>query len=291
MTGLALGLVLMSAVAHAGWNFLFKRGENQEEFIWWSLVSITVFLFPLALVLLWRDPIVYPGWWFVLGTALAHSAYFLLLGRSYQYADLSVVYPIARGMGPMLVPVLAVLVLGEDISPMALGGIVVVVLGIYTVYWWGQMTQILRDPLRLVSDTGTRYALLTGLIIAGYTVWDKVGVRYVNPFAYMYLMSLCTALFLAPYMLRAKGIATLRAEWGRSAGRIVVVSGLIFLAYGLVLTAFQLSRVSYVSAAREVGIVMGVLLGVIVLKEAFGPGRILGSCLIVLGLVLIAVAP
>jgi uncharacterized membrane protein len=153
------------------------------------------------------------------------------------------------------------------------------------------MSQILRDPFRLLSDTGTRYALLTGLVIAGYTVWDKVGVRYVNPFAYMYLMSLGTALFLAPYMLRAKGMGALGAEWGRSAGRIVVVSGLMFLAYGLVLTAFQFSRVSYVSAAREVGIVMGVLLGAIVLKEAFGRGRILGSCLIIVGLVLIALAP
>ena len=181
--------------------------------------------------------------------------------------------------------------LKESISPLAVAGIVTVIIGIYTVYWWGQMSQILRDPFGLLSDTGTRYALLTGLVIAGYTVWDKVGVRYVNPFTYMYLMSLGTALLLAPYMLRTKGMATLSAEWGRSAGRIVVVSGLLFLAYGLVLTAFQFSRVSYVSAAREVGIVMGVLLGVIVLREAFGRGRILGSCLIIVGLVLIALAP
>ena len=291
MDSLALTLILLSAVAHASWNFLVKRGTNQEVFIWWSQATIAVALLPVAVFLAWRYPIVGPGWRFVLGTIALHILYFVFLGRGYQKADLSVVYPIARGMGPALVPVLGVMVLGEMVSPPAVAGIVAVVMGIYAIYWWGQVSQILRDPFRLLKESGTRYALMTGLIIAVYSVWDKVGVRYVSPFLYMYLMSLGTVLSLAPYMLKAHGASVIQAEWRASAVSIIVVGLLTFLAYGLVLTAFQFSRVSYISPSREVGIVIGVLLGTLVLKEPFGRGRILGSVLIVLGLVFIALAP
>ena len=172
-----------------------------------------------------------------------------------------------------------------------MAGIGAVVVGIYTVYWWGQFSRIFREPFRLVNEAGTRYALLTGLVIAAYSVWDKVGVEHVEPFAYMYLMSAGSALFLAPYMLKTHGGRVIRAQWRGASGRIIPVALLMFLAYGLVLSAFRLSPVSYVAPSREVGIVIGVLLGAVLLKEPFGTGRLLGSSLIVLGLVFIAFAP
>ena len=190
MSGLALGLVLLSAVIHAGWNLLAKRGMNQEVFIWLAQIGIGVLLLPLGLFLLIRYPIDGTGWVFVAGTVLLHIFYFLFLGRGYARADLSVVYPIARGMGPAVVPILGVLVLGESVSPPAIAGIVTVVAGIYTVYWWGRFRLILSDPLKLFKEPGTRYALLTGATIASYSIWDKVGVSHVTPFLYMYLMSL-----------------------------------------------------------------------------------------------------
>jgi drug/metabolite transporter (DMT)-like permease len=291
MTIFALVLVLLSAMAHATWNLLAKRAINQEVFIWWLLIAISVLLLPLAVVLIWQNPIVYPGWWFVLGTVVLHAFYFVFLGRSYTYADFSLVYPIARGVGPSLVPVIGVVVLKETVTPLAIAGIVTVVLGIYTVYWWGRLPQVLRDPFKLFREAGARYALLTGLVIAVYSVWDKMGVRYVNPFLYMYFLALGSALFLAPYVLRVYNVRIIRIEIQRKAGSIVIAGLLMFLAYGLILLALQFSRVSYISPSREVGIVMGVVLGIIILKEPFGKGRVLGSCLIVLGLVLIAIAP
>ena len=291
MSGLALGLVLLSAVIHAGWNLLAKRGMNQEVFIWLAQVGIAVVLLPLGLFLLIRYPIDATGWAFVAGTVLLHIFYFLFLGRGYARADLSLVYPIARGMGPAVVPVLGVLVLGESVSPPAIAGIATVVVGIYTVYWWGRFSLILRDPLKLFKEAGTRYALLTGATIATYSVWDKVGVSHVTPFLYMYLMSLGSALGLAPFLIRSHGTTAMRAEWRYNSTSIISVGAMTFVAYGLVLTAFQFSRVSYISPAREVGIVIGVLLGVLVLKEPFGRGRIIGSGMIILGLVLIATAP
>ena len=290
MTTLALILVLLSAMAHATWNFLIKRTTNIEVFIWCVLASISVLLSPLAVVLIWQEPILYPGWWFVLGTVMLHVLYFRFLGRSYTHADLSLVYPIARGIGPALVPVMGVLVLKETVTTVAVAGIVTVVVGIYSVYWQGRLKYIFREPFKHFRETGGQYALLTGLVIAAYSVWDKMGIRYVNPFLYMYLLAFGSALFLTPYVLRDHGKSMIRKEWRKNAVSITVAGALMFLAYGLVLLALQFSQVSYIAPSREVGIVMGVVLGTFVLREPFGKGRVLGSCLIVLGLALIYIA-
>ena len=198
MTGLALSLVLLSALAHPAWNFLLKRKPNKELVVFWALVSAPIVLLPLGVLLLVRHPIGYPGWWFLLGTSILHTAYFLFVARSYARADLSVAYPIGRGSGPTLVPILGVVALDETIAALAIAGIVAVFMGVFTVYWSGAMSQILRDPFRLFKDSGTRYALGTGLTIAAYSVWDKVGVEHVSPLLYMYLMAIGSALGAGP---------------------------------------------------------------------------------------------
>lgn len=290
MTTLALILVLLSAVAHATWNFLTKRATNHEVFIWWVLISISVLLLPLAAILIWRYPISYPGWWFIFGAAVLHALYFVFLGRSYTYADLSLVYPVARGTGAALVPVIGVLLLKEIITTLAIVGIISVVLGIFTVYWWGQFQKVFHDPFRFFREAGARYALLTGLVLTVYSVWDKVGVSYVNPFLYLYFLVLGSALFLTPYVCRFHGTKAIRIEMKRKTGSIIMSGLLMFIAYGLILFALQFSRVSYIAPAREVGIVIGVLFGTLMLGEPFGKGRVLGSCLIVFGLLLISLA-
>ena len=290
MTALALILVLLSAAAHATWNFLAKRATNQEVFIWWVLISISILLLPLAVILIWRYPISYPGWWFICGTVVLHSLYFVFLGRSYVYADLSLAYPIARGTGPALVPIIGILLLKEIITPLAIVGIISVVLGIFIVYWWGQFRKVFHDFFRIFREAGARYSLITGLVITVYSVWDKMGVSYVNPFLYMYFLALGSTLLLAPYICRIHGIKAVRVEIKRGTRSIIVSGLLMFIGYSLILFALQFSRVSYIAPAREVGIVIGVLFGTLMLGEPFGKGRVLGSCLIVFGLVLISLA-
>lgn len=291
MTGLALIFVVLSAFSHVSWNLLLKRSANREVFSWWMLASSIVILLPLGIVLVLVYPITLLGWSFVLGTVGFHVLYYLLLAKGYSGADLSVVYPIARGMGPALVPVLGVLILKETISPMAIAGILMVIAGIYAVYWWGRVAHIFRDPFQFLKERGVRFAVLTGLTIGGYSIWDKVGVSHVNPFLYMYLLNVGTVLILAPYMVKFHGRTAINSEWKTGAVSIVAAGLLDFLAYGLILTALTFSRVSYVAPAREVGIVVAVFVGTLVLKESFGIGRLLGSGMIVAGLALIALAP
>ena len=291
MTALSLALVLLSALCHATWNLLLKRSGNQEIFAWMILISGSVTLLPLGAVLLWFNPISGVGYWFVAATIVLHVFYFFTLGRAYSRGDLSLVYPIARGIGPMLVPVLAVLIFRESVALPATLGIIFIIAGIFTVSWWGRIQQILARPSLIVRGGGMGYAVLTGAIITIYTLVDKRGVEHVQPFLYMYFLTLGSAVGLAPYYLGRFQLVEIKQEWRENAWSIVVAGLLVFAAYALVLTAFSLSRVSYVSPAREVGIVVGVVMGALILKEPFGRGRILGSVVIVAGLVLIALSP
>jgi len=291
MTALSLALVLLSAVAHSTWNLLLKRSGNKEVFLWWLLVTASILLVPVGVVLFWLHPFGHPGWAYVLATVILHMLYFIFLGRGYTEGDLSLVYPIARGIGPMLVPILAVIFLSESVAGPAIIGIVVIVAGIFTISWWGNFINLVRNPLDFLRNAGTRYAILTGLTIASYAIVDKRGVSHVEPFLYMYFLTLGSALGLAPFLLRRWGMAVIGREWRANPSTIIIASLLVFAAYGSVLTALSLSRVSYVAPIREVGIVLGVLLGVFLLKEPFGTGRLLGSGLIVSGVVLIAVSP
>ena len=288
MTALSLVLVLLSAVAHASWNLMLKRAGDPEVFAWVMLVVGSILLAPVGLALLWYNSMDFPGLWFLLASVVLHVFYFMLLARGYATGDLSLVYPVARGMGPMLVPVLAVIFLGEIVETMAIVGIAAIVGGIYTISWWGNFHQVLRSPLLFLRSVGMRYAVLTGLTIAVYSIVDKEGVGHIQPLLYIYFLDIGTVALLAPYILANKGMETVKAEWRANAVPITVSGLLAFAAYGLVLTAFSLSRVSYVAPAREVGIVIGVLMGIFLLKEPFGRGRLLGSGLIVGGLVLIA---
>ena len=291
MTALALVFVLASALAHSTWNFLLKRSGDKQVFMWLILVTASIVFVPLGVVLFLLHPFGYPGWVFVLVTIALHMLYFVLLGKGYTHGDLSLVYPIARGMGPMLVPILAVVILSESIGGLAIGGIVAIIIGIYTISWWGNFAKLFKDPLEIIRNSGTRYAILTGLTIASYAIIDKRGVDHVQPFLYMYFMTLGSALGLAPYILGRRSIAQIRTELRANTGPILISGLLTFLAYGMVLTAFSLSRVSYVAPAREAGIAVGVLLGVVILKDPFGRGRLLGSGFIVSGLALIALSP
>jgi len=290
MTGLALTLVLLSALSHASWNLLAKRAINQVVFLWCMRVASSVLLLPLFVFLIWKYQIPYPGWLFIIGSIVLHVLYFVLLGRSYARTDISLAYPIARGMGPALVPIIGVLLLKEVITPPAIIGIICVILGIFTVYWWGKFMEVVHNPLKIFRESGTRYALLTGLVIATYSIWDKVGVGYVNPFLYAYFLSFGSALFSTPYILWFHGINTIRIEIRNKTRSIILAGLLMFFAYGLILFALQFSRVSYIASAREVGIVIGVVFGTLLLREPFGMGRVTGSCLIITGLVLISIA-
>jgi len=291
MTGAAILLVVLAAFAHASWNFLTKRASNPELFTWWLGAASSVLLSPLAIWLFWRDPPAPAAWPFVGATVALHIGYFVSLARAYRRGDMSVVYPLARGLGLALIPILGVSLLHESVSLLAALGAASITVGIVAVSRRAGASGSGISISRLLQDGGIRYALLTGLTIGGYSIVDKQGVEHVTPFLYMFFVSCGGMLGMFAFIHR---------EYSRSAfmevlrrHRLSIVAGALlqFLSYGLVLSAFRLSPVSYVGPFREIGIVIGVALGALVLRERVGRVQIGGVALIAAGAGAIAFAP
>ena len=287
MTGLALSLVLLSAGIHATWNLLAKRAGEKLPFLWCGTLASSVLFLPLGAWLLTTHPIPAEGWLVLAGSSCVEAAYYWSLSQAYKHGDLSLVYPIARATAPLVVPLLAAVFLGEHLSPLGATGILFVVVGALVAHLPSLNIAGLRALAGAGHGVGTRYALLTGCLIACYSTVDKVGVSIVTPALYAYLLFAGVTIALLPLLLPRRDLVL--AEWASHRAAILVVGALAPIAYGLVLLAFSLAPVSYVAPAREVSVVVAALLGVVVLHEPNGARRLVGSGLIVAGLLLLVV--
>jgi drug/metabolite transporter (DMT)-like permease len=290
MTTGAFLLVLLSAFFHATWNFLTKQSQDKAAFLWCAIMISFALYLPAAVFFALRDDLEPLAILFGAGAVLLHGVYGLALVRGYTVGDLSAVYPVARGTGPTLVAIFAVLLLGEHVSPIAAGGIALVVLGIYAISYGEIGSQRVLHPLRMLARPETRWALLMGLFIAGYSLWDKVALDHLPPVTLTQAAMVGHVVFLAPLALRNGGVH-LRREWAQNRRSVLAAAPLLPLGFILVLSALTVSRVSYVAPAREVGIVLGAALGVVFLHEPHGLARIPGAALIASGVILLAVAP
>jgi drug/metabolite transporter (DMT)-like permease len=286
MPAAALVLVLTAAVFHSCWNALTKRAHDQFAFLCWAVAVASVLFLP---VMLWALP---PGgvppsaWPFVIATVVLHALYFYALGRSYRSGEFSLVYPVARGLGVALVPVLAAIFLDERPSSLGALGIALVVVGIVALQWVGRPVAAVGMRGRLGAGTG--WALLTGLTIAGYALVDKAGVSRLHPVPYIGLMFVGSLMLLLPLALT--NVERFRREWTANWRTILVASAMTLTAYLLVLFAFRLSKVGYVVAAREVSIVVSVVIGRLWFGERRLAGRLAGAGLVLAGVICLALA-
>ncbi|MDY6982320.1 MAG: DMT family transporter [Pseudomonadota bacterium] len=285
MPALALAAVLLAALTHATWNLAAKRAAGARHFVWmYSLLSVLLYLPIVAWIVYTTQPQFTTLHWAALtATGLLHMAYSLILQAGYRASDLSLVYPLARGSGPLLSFFLAVLLLGEGFNWMSLTGVALVVGGIVLVS--GMFNAHHRAP-----RIGVAYGLATGLFIAAYTVNDgwAVKVLLISPFIVDYSGNLLRVVFLAPRALHDRG--ALVDEWRRYARPVAIVSVLGPLGYILVLYAMQLAPVSHVAPARELSTLVGTWFGARLLRERAAPSRLAGAACIVAGVVSLALA-
>ena len=166
MTLAALGLVVASAFAHVTWNYLAKGSRDVFTFTWLlSIVSSLVYL-PFAALSLWRNPPPPIIFTLVGVSVILNLAYFRLLSASYARADLSVVYPVARGTGLILIPIGAALFLREPVSLPGALSILIIAIGLFTIHTRGTGRSALRGVLASWAEPGSRLAFLTGVVIA-----------------------------------------------------------------------------------------------------------------------------
>ncbi len=277
----ALGLVLCAAGLHAGWNAIAKRGSDPVVFLWLATLASTTVLLPLGLwhlVLGGLSPAAVP---FVLATIALHALYFYALGRAYASGAYSLVYPVARGLGVALVPIVALLLLDERLSPLGSVGIVLVVAGIAALH-------VLPGTARAPTPAAALlWPVVTGLTIAGYSLVDKAGVARLNPVPYMLLLEGGCALLGLPLLgLRRDAVRRELRGWPM----IVLAATMSALAYTLVLFAFRISKTGYVVAARELSIVLSAVIGSLWLREGRLAPRLAGATIVLAGVACIALA-
>ena len=288
MSSSALLLVIAAAIAHASWNLLAKRAAHVgSPFVFAYGLCCTIVYAPWVVWVLvfeqneWSWPIV---GCIALSGAL-HLAYSLCLQRGYQLADLSVVYPIARGTGPMLSTVGALLLLGEPATVRGISGMLCVVAGVLLIATQGRLGRLMQ-PAAMV---GVRWGALVGAFIAAYTLVDAYGVKtlLIAPVVFDWATCATRTVLLLPHTARQprQAWAAMNGYWPLAWG-IGVLSP---LGYILVLYALQGGApVSLVAPAREMSMLLVTLAGLYLLREPVGWGRLVGCCGIALGVALLA---
>lgn len=287
MSTLALGLILISAFTHATWNLFAKRAATGLLFTFLIAVVAALFYAPITLgVLIWQQrPLHLIDLGFLGVSTLLQLLYFFLLNRGYHSGDLSLVYPLARGSGPLFAVTASILFLGERPSPVALFGVGLIAVGVLVLTGG---VRILRGDKGKSQRTAIIYALLLGVTIASYTVWDKVAVsrRGISPLLVNWSVNVGLLVMLLPYALH--NWTLVRTTWQRYRREALVVGILNPFAYLLVLIAMIFTPVSYVAPAREISILVGVFMGSRVLAEGDFQRRLIGASIMTLGVVALA---
>jgi uncharacterized membrane protein len=270
-------LVLGAAILHATWNALVKSDGDKLAVM--GMIAVTEAMISLALIPLVPFPSP-ESWPFLAVAVLLHVSYKVFLFKSYQHGDLSHVYPMARGLAPLIVALLSVMIVGETLSPASHLGVIGIGIGLISLAFTRGLQ--VRDERRALL-----YALMTGCFIASYTVVDGLGARAAgSPHGYMVWVTLCDAPpFLALcLMLGGKALfETPRTSWRRG-----VLSGMCsYAAFWTVLWALTLAPMAPVAALRETSIMFAVLFGVVFLRESLNVVRLVAVGAVLTGAVLL----
>ncbi len=272
MTPLAFTLALAAAVLHAFWNLLLARARDPESATAVALLSAVIVFAPVTALSFDAEWEVWP---FIAVTSMLQLLYFALLATAYRKAELSFVYPVARGTAPAIVLIVSVVVLGGGTSPAQVFGVALVGVGV-----------LLVRGLRPVADPhALALALGIACVIASYTLLDKRGITHASPVTYLELSMIPAAVGYAAGALAFKGRARVRAELGVSAVTAGIAS---FVAYALVLAALARASAASVAAVRETSVVIATVFAAVVLHERVSRTRLAGAVLVVCGIALLA---
>lgn len=291
MPAASLALVILAGLIHAVWNIAAKKAGGDVRFATFTGLLMALIWAPLGIWLGWD---VVPAWgrveWgFVVVSAIVHVLYYISLLRGYRQADLTIVYPLARGSGPLLSSLVAILVFQEEITAFGVAGIFAVVTGVFFLAGGPGLFRAAHDPARRAAiRTGMFYGVLTGVFIAGYTVIDGYAVKVVlmSPILLDYYGNLVRLLFLLPSVLRDP--VTAARHWRLQWKHALVVATISPVGYVLVLYAVKAAPLSHVAPAREVSMLFAALIGGHLLGERDRVPRIAGATLIASGVMALA---
>jgi len=293
MSVTALILVLSAALLHATWNYQLKKANASKVFWPLSYVLTLVLCVPVLLI---YDPHIFSGitakgWMVICASAPIHTIYAYVLQYSYRQSDYSVVYPTARGAGPLITVLAAVFILGEHPSAMGWAGIAAVLAGIVLL---AMKNHAQTNPERIYK--GLFWGMITGVFIAGYSFCDAWAVQQatgLTPLSFYFPSLAMRCVILWPIMLMSRNCKReIRETFSDPIKRRALYYTCVGSpgAYILVLFAMTLAPLAYVAPSREVGMMVGVIVGALLLRETLSVQRLLGVAAMVCGVVLIGLA-
>lgn len=279
----AVSLVLLSALLHAGWNFLNKDSADKWGFVAGQGFCASILWGAPMLWLLLERGVAAAGLFYAALSILFHAGYAITLIRGYETGDLSVVYPLSR-TAPALVAVWEAALHPGRVTPFGIAGALVAGLGATVL----QLPALRRHGVGAVlRSRATRFALVSALFIAAFTMVDKAGVQQMHPFLYLYMIIVGEA-GLASLLMRGAVVERTRAEL-RANWRAILFTALAGpFSYLLILWALATEPASYVLGLRQCSIIFGVILGRLFLDEGEMLYRLIGSGIIAAGAALIA---
>lgn len=285
MSGGVIALVAAAAVAHAIWNLTIKRARTSgTRFLWLTFVVAVIVFAPLGIVSLTTAGSALPLLLLLaVGSGILQLGYFLLLQRGYRLGDVSIVYPLARGTGPLLSVVFGIVLFGERPGVLALIGAGVLITGVVVIGLGGGRARFGGNRV------GILYGLLVGIVIATYTLWDANAVSrlHLPTLGYFWVSVIVQLAAFAPFALSQPGRTAdiVRSHWPA----VITVGILSPLAYVLILFAFTLAPISLVAPAREVSVVLVALGGWLLFREPNPAQRIVGAVIVLGGVALLAI--
>jgi len=269
-------LVLASAVLHAGWNLLVKRSQDRLVAVWAQFAIAALPLLPVLVVTGPPAAVTYP---YIGLSALLQGAYGVVLAKAYSKGDLSVTYPVSRGVSPLLSAAGGAVLLGDPLPAIGYLGVLLTSAGLVWIASRGG-----RPP-------GLAWALATGVLISGYTLSDTAGVRAgQDVLRYTAALFVASAVVLTVMMLFRRRPAQIVAALRQAPGAHLLNATCAGIAYALILVALRLAPVAYVATLREVSVVLGVLGGCLLLGERFGGARTAGAVGVVSGIAVLMIA-
>ena len=291
MPAAAFALVLLAGLIHASWNIAAKKAGGDSRFAVFSTAVNTAVWAPLGW---WVGREQVPRWgaheWLLIGaSAVLHSAYFIVLLRVYRKADLTVVYPLARGSAPLLSSLAAIVLLGERVTAPGIAGVLAVVGGVFLVAGGPGLWRHPREPeQQRRMHKGMFYGVLSGAFIASYTVVDGYAVKVLllSPILVDYVGNILRLFVIAPAVLR--DIPAARVLWRRQWKYALFVGTISPVSYVLVLYAMQVAPLSHVAPAREVSMLFAALIGGQLLGEGDRLLRVTGAAFIAAGVAALA---
>ena len=282
MPPIALGMVLVAAVLHAGWNLFVKRAREKQVFTLWGLMVGSICFLPIVL---FSRPFPLFIWPYILCSAAVEGIYYIILTSAYESGDFSLVYPMARGAAPAFLVVWAILFLGDRPRPLGLIGVAILICGLIVV--GGNTLWSMRGTAALRSS-GIGLALGVAFSISVYSAIDGAAVHHVAPAPYTVVVIGLSSIFVFPFIFLRFGRETIASEWRTNWVRIIIVGILMLASYMLVLQAYAIAHVSYAGAIREISVVFAAFMGWRWLGEKLGLLRMVGACIIFVGILIIA---